>query len=396
MNILVIHETEYIDKVIFEYQIIPEILASRGHHVYVIDFPTNWSKQKSPSLFSPQTRYDNVSRANKSRGVTLFRPFFVRLPAISRMSAFISYFFLIDKVIREQQIERIILYAAPTNGIQTLLLARFHNIPVLFRSLDVLHQIVPSKLLRIPTLILERAVYIFADGISAITHKLVDYIVTLGAQPGRCSYLPTGADGDLFFSQPKDQELLASLGLKADDLILLFSGTMYNFSGLTRIVRGLPEHLARIPNLKLILVGHGEQAEELNKLIHDLGLQKQVLMVGLVPYSEVPKYINLADVCINPFDINEITDIIFPSKIYQYLACGKPVIATRLNGMLDIFPPDLPENGVFYFETTTQFFEIIEQVCSLKICSKSLTLQEITTKLEEQLHTMSNLNREEN
>lgn len=387
MNILVVHETEYIDKVIFEYQIITEILASRGHNVYVIDYPTNWSKQESSSLFSRSTRYDNVSRAKKSRGITLYRPFFVRLPIISRLSAFLYYFVLIERVIQKHKIERIILYAAPTNGLQTLIIAKIHRIPVLFRSLDVLHQIVPNKLLRVPTIILERIVYTFADNVAAITHKLVDYTIRLGAKTEKCVYIPTGADGDLFFNQPKDKQLLANIGFTPDDLVLLFSGTLYNFSGLTKIVRAFPEYLSRIPTLKLLIVGHGEQFDELVHLIADLGLEKNVHLTGLVQYGEVPGYINLADVCINPFDINQITDIIFPSKIYQYLACGKPVLATKLKGMLDIFPPDCPEDGVFYFETVDHFFNIIEQVCSLQIDPKSPTLQEITTRIEELLQT---------
>jgi len=389
MHILVVHETEYIDKAIFEYQIIPEILASRGHAVYVIDFPTNWSGSLNSSMVSWSAMYSDVSRANKSKGITLFRPTFVRLPVLSRISAFISYFFLIERVIRKHKIDRIILYAAPTNGIQTLLIAKKHRIPVLFRSLDVLHQIVPHKLLRVPTILLEKLVYSFSDHILAITPKLVDYTIKNGAKPQNCSYLPTGADGDMFTYQPKDEHLLATLGLEKDDLILLFSGTFYNFSGLTRIIRAMPLYLTKFPRLKLLLVGQGEQVGELKYLISELGLGKQVILAGFVNYSEVPKYINLADVCINPFDVNEITDIIFPSKVYQYLACGKPVIATKLKGMLDIFPLALQkEHGVYYFSTADEFFDLVGQVKNIKVKSSSLTLQEITTRLEQVLESI--------
>ena len=93
MNILVVHETEYIDKVIYEYQIISEILSTRGHNVYVIDFPTNWSKSEQNNWISEETIYSNVSRANKSNGITLIRPAFIRIPVISRITAFFSYFF---------------------------------------------------------------------------------------------------------------------------------------------------------------------------------------------------------------------------------------------------------------------------------------------------------------
>jgi glycosyltransferase involved in cell wall biosynthesis len=339
-------------------------------------------------LISWSAVYHDVSRANKSSGITLLRPAFIRIPVFSRVSAFVSYFFLIEQAIRKYKIDHIILFAAPTNGMQTILMAKKYRIPVLFRSLDVLHQIVPHKLLEFPTTVLERFVYTFVDRISAITPKLVEYTVKRGAKPENCSYLPTGADADIFFHQPKDKQLLARLGLGENNLILLFSGTLYNFSGLTKIIRAIPRYLSELPDLKLLLVGRGEQSDELIRLIGELGLEKHVIMTGFVDYREVPKYINLADICINPFDVNEITNIIFPSKVYQYLACEKPVIATKLTGMLDIFPLDKQNHGVYYFDTDADFFDIVCRIKNVKVKSSSPTLQEITTCLEQELKSM--------
>ena len=388
MNILVVHETEYIDKVIYEYQIIPEILSARGHNVYVIDFPTNWSKSKKNRLISEASQYSNIRRANKSKGITLFRPAFVQIPIISRISAFFSYFFLIDKTIRENKISHIVLFSVPTNGLQTILLAKSRHIPVLYRSLDVSHQIVPNKFLKLPTLLLEKFVYKYSDKISAITHKLIDYMVTNGANPEKCSFLPTGADTDIFYYQPKDKQLLAQHGLSKDDQILLFSGTLYHFSGLKEIIQAIPSKLQAMPNLKFLIVGGGEQYEELIHLVDKLGLRSQVILTGFVDYAEVPTYINIADICINPFVINDVTDIIFPSKIYQYLACEKPVIATKLRGMLDIFPPGDLGSGVYYFNSTDDFFEVVSRIKRIRVKSSSPSLHEITTIIEQELHSM--------
>ena len=60
----------------------------------------------------------------------------------------------------------------------------------------------------------------------------------------------------------------------------------------------------------------------------------------------MPEFINLADLCINPFQINEATKDIIPGKIYQYLACAKPVLATPLQGMKELLPDE--NYGVFY------------------------------------------------
>lgn len=389
MNILIVHETEYVDKVIYEYQIISEILSTRGHNVYVIDFPTNWSKTGQNNWISKEASYPNVSRANKSNSITLIRPAFIRIPVISRITAYFSYFFLIAKTIRENKISHIILFSVPTNGFQTIVLAKRRKIPVLYRSLDVSHQIVPNPLLRFPTMMLEKFVYKYSDKISAITHKLIEYVIRNGAKPENCSFLPTGADADIFYYRPKDRQLLEKYGLSEKDLILLFSGTLYHFSGLKEIICAIPSRLSEIPNLKLLLVGGGEQYEELKQLVSELGLQDRVILTGFVDYREVPLHINVADICINPFVINDITNVIFPSKVYQYLACEKPVLATKLSGMLDIFPPDdQGRGGVYYFDTLDEFFDQAHRINRARVKSSSPSLQEITIAIELELHFM--------
>ena len=388
MNILVVHETEYIDKVIYEYQIIPEILSARGHNVFVIDFPTNWSKAGQNNWISEGVSYPSVSRAYKSNSITLIRPAFIKIPVISRITAFFSYFFLIEKTIRDKGISHIVLFSVPTNGLQTIVLAKRRHIPVLYRSLDVSHQIVPHPLLRLPTIALERFVYKYSDKISAITHKLVEYVIRNGAKPENCSFLPTGADADIFYYQPKDKQLLDKHGLSENDLILLFSGTLYNFSGLKEIICAIPSKLSELPNLKLLLVGGGEQYVGLEQVVSELGLQDRVILTGFVDYREVPIYINIADICINPFVINDITNIIFPSKVYQYLACEKPVIATKLRGMLDIFPPNGQDRGIYYFDTLDEFFNLVRRINTGRVKSSSPSLQEITTAIEQELYSM--------
>ncbi|HEX2979657.1 MAG TPA: glycosyltransferase [Anaerolineaceae bacterium] len=385
MNLLVIHETEYINKMIFEYQIIPEILATRGHNVVVIDYPSNWGKEKRVGLWSKPMRVENVSRAHKGNGITLIRPGYVRYPVISRLSAFFNYYSLIESVIREYKIDKILLYSVPTNGIQTIRLARKYHIPVIFRALDVLHEIIPSKLLRLPTLWAESYIYRHVEKISATTPKLVDYVARFGARREKCSYLPTGADSDLFFYKPKDPALMARWGFAPTDIVLLFAGTLYAFSGLDRIIREMPNHIKNNPNIKLLIVGSGEQSTELHRLVNTLGMTQRVVFTGFIEYPELPHYINLADICINPFERNAITTPIFPGKVVQYLACEKPVLSTRLIGMLDRFPDIGGSNNIYYYKDTEEFYNLIPQIRLDRFSNPTMSIKDITQLLETQL-----------
>jgi len=391
MNILVVHETEYIEKVVFEYQIIPELWSSWGHNVYVIDFPTKLDKKSFFDLGSLRTKIiGNIRRSNKKKGITLIRPGFIKLPVISRLTAFFTHFFAIRRALIDYRIDVIFLYSVPTNGLQTVFWARRYKIPIHFRLLDVLHCLVLYKILSRPTFFMEKVVYKRVNELTAITPRLMKYAVKMGAGKKTATYLPSGSDSDLFYPQQKDKKLLKKFGIENDDRILLFAGTLYSFSGLDRVIDYLGRHKKEYSNLKLLILGHGEQSGALQKLVKKYSLSGQVFLTGFIEYGVLPKYINLSDICINPFEINDITDIIFPGKIYQYLACGKPVIATKLAGLVDLFPANKKQNNIFYYNANKieKFFKLIGHIKITKIQDPNLSLQEIAKVLANRLEKM--------
>lgn len=386
MNILFVHEVGYEDKVVYEYQIVPELLSSWGNNVYVIDYPDKWKKKNFFDFGSLRSScQSNIKKAGKEKGITLYHPGFIKIPGVSRITAFFSYFFLIRKVILENKIEKIILYSVPTNGLQTLWWAKYYRIPVSCRLLDVMHEMVPNKLLSPITYLLEKIIYRSADEILALTEKMRRYAVNMGGRNKACRFVPTGADADLFYFQNKDERLMKEFGLTKNDRILLFLGTLFNFSGLDKIIAEMPKYLTKMPKLKLLIVGSGEQFEKLSLMVKELKLEKSVLLPGFQDYRLVPKIINLADICLCPFEINKVTDKIFPSKIYQYLACGKPVIASRLEGCLEIFPDTGGRNSIYYFSSVTNFFELVKRIKNKKVDSDNFSLQDLAGVMSKQI-----------
>lgn len=389
MNILVVHETEYLDrgKMVFEYQAIPEIWASRGHHVVVIDYPSHWKRKHFFGFgFAKPALIKGVRKSAKEKGVTLIRPGFIKIPLLDRLTASFSYFFLIPKVIKQYKIDRIFLYSVPTNGLQTVFWAKRYKIPVHFRLLDVLHRLVPNKLLIWPTYLLERMVYPRADELTAITPRLAKYAISMGSNRDTTLYLPSASDNAFFSPTPRDKRLAEKFLIAKNNRVLLFAGSLYRFSGLDKIIDYWGKHKSD-KNLKLIVCGDGEQRELLERMIKKYGLGKQVFLTGFIKYNELSRYINLADICINPFEINEITKIIFPGKIYQYMACGKPTIATRLKGVLDIFPDMDGKNGIYYFnlDHPKEFFDLALKIKRKKIADPNPSLNDIAVSLEERL-----------
>ena len=83
------------------------------------------------------------------------------------------------------------------------------------------------------------------------------------------------------------------------------------------------------PEWSIVLVGP-EDNEFLDSSLHKL---PNVIFTGSKEISDLPAYINSFDVCINPQLLNEVTIGNYPRKIDEYLALGKPVVATKTDAM---------------------------------------------------------------
>ena len=346
MNILFIHEVDWMDKVVFEIHNLSEIL-SKNHNVFAIDYEEKWRKDSFFDMGTLKTReFKHVSRAYDGADVTVRRPGMIKLSLLSRLSAFFTHYHEIKKTVKEEKIDAIVLYSAPTNGLQTLHIAKKYNIPVIFRSIDILNQLVPQWFLRAPTYLLEKEIYKNVDKILAITPKLSDYVIKGGADKKKVKLLFTGVDTNKFNPYGETTALREKLDINRDDKVIVFIGTLFDFSGVDQYVVQFPKVIKAIPEAKLVIVGRGVLIEKLKKLVDKMELNDNVILTGYQPYETMPQYINIADICINPFRINDTTRDIMPGKILQYLACAKPVLATPLPGMKAIIPNE--DYGVIY------------------------------------------------
>jgi glycosyltransferase involved in cell wall biosynthesis len=111
----------------------------------------------------------------------------------------------------------------------------------------------------------------------------------------------------------------------------------------------LDENIIRIlaeahPEWNIVLVGPEDEHFK-NSSLHKM---PNVHFIGRRPLESLPHYVNCFDVCINPQLVNQLTIGNYPLKVDEYLAMGKPVVATRTETM-DLFADytylaDTPEN----------------------------------------------------
>ncbi len=154
-----------------------------------------------------------------------------------------------------------------------------------------------------------------------------------GLKPDHFLVVSNGANPDIFY--PMDQkECRKRLGLDAGKTYLIFIGSLKKWHGLQQIILALPELAKKFPNIHLMVVGDGEQRSALEKIVGENHLDEYVTFFGEKAFEEVPHYVNAADICLGSF-----TDKpgISPLKIYDYMACAKPIVSNAVGGMEMLF-----------------------------------------------------------
>jgi len=152
--------------------------------------------------------------------------------------------------------------------------------------------------------------------------------------------IPQGVDSTIMKPLPKDLELQNNLHIHPYDRVVMYLGSIHSISGLPTILNYVPKIIKKIPNFKLLIVGGGAHLKNLKNISKKLGIENFIIFTDYVSYLEVPRYCSLAELCINPFEITDMTKKLSPAKIFDLLACGKPILATPLDGLLYDFPKE--------------------------------------------------------
>ncbi len=183
----------------------------------------------------------------------------------------------------------------------------------------------------------EKLNYRYCDRIVSVTDKLKDELVNLYTVPkDKIFVINNGANTDLF--KPMDQEKVKSeLGLEKSKSYVCFVGHLAAWQGVEFLIYASPLILEKCPDVRFLVVGDGAVKNKLLEITSKLGLSDKFIFTGRVPYESVPLYINAADVCVAPFIKGRNSKIgLSALKTYEYLACGKPIVASSIPGVKDL------------------------------------------------------------
>ena len=311
MNILVVPTTDWTrHPVPNRLNFIFDILA-KDHNVYVLHFPLGKFKDNSPR----DTKCTLIDSGVKS----------VDDPSLFYLLSGPLHLHDIRKIVREREID-VILSA----NILPSFSANFSGAPVVFDYLDHLEE---SASVYYPDSIIGNFV---KKGVSTITrynlrhtksvitvtNELKEYLEGIGVS--KIVVIPNGVDTDLLVPVPVDKAK-SDLALQGKTIIG-YLGSLEYWVDLETVVKALP-HL----DVTLLIIGPGlftDYATHIKSLAEELDVADRVIFTGAIPYKEINQYISAMDIGLNPLKMMKKNEYTVGGKVFNYLACGRPVLSS--------------------------------------------------------------------
>ena len=358
MKILVVQESDWIERGPHQSHHLMERLTQNGDEVRVIDYEINWKKNIDKGLFFKREIFSHIHKAVESGDVTVIRPSFIRMPMFCYFSMYLTHYMEIRRQIDSFKPDVIIGFGLVNANI-AIKLGHQHNIPFIYYIIDQLHLLVPEKRLQALAETVEKSNYMHSDEIISINEGLREYTISLGAEQAKTKVIRAGVDLGRFFGVD-GSTIRKTYGITDEDVVLFFMGWLYSFSGLDEVALELIK--SSESHIKLFILGKGELLGKL-KEIKKNDSKNSLIIEDWKPYSEVPKYLAAGDICLLPAKQSEIMKNIVPIKMYEYMAAGKVVFSTDLPGIRKEFGIG---HGVMYVNNAKEIIDLARKMMKEK------------------------------
>lgn len=173
-----------------------------------------------------------------------------------------------------------------------------------------------------------------ADIIRVVTPNIRDYLIANHIIPQKIHVICNGAN--IFLFRPTEdigfaKSMRNNYNIQQFEKIILFVGNFAQWQGIEYLIEAAPFVIEIYPEVRFILVGGGQLKDSLVEMVEKMAISNYFIFTGPIYYKDVPKYINFSHICVAPFTKERNNKIgLSPLKIYEYAACGKPIVSSKI------------------------------------------------------------------
>ncbi len=313
---------------IFIYQRVAHFARRPGNVMQVVApvpyFPSwlRWSRWHA---------FSRIPRREQIGSLTVYHPRYPLLPKIAMplhgLLMFLGSVLLVLRLKKRGGFDCIDAHYVYPDGFAAVLLGKLLRVPVIVSARGTDINLFPSFRLIRPMI---RWTLRRAAGVVAVSTALKDVMVSLGLSTDRIRVIGNGVDVQRF--QPMDRrEARRRLGLPEEGPVIVSVGGLLPHKGHQFLIAAVAMAAGRFPGLKLYVVGDGAFRLKLEALVREAGMPERVFLVGSRPNEELKLWYSAADVsCLASSREG------WPNVLLESLACGTPVVATRVGGVPEI------------------------------------------------------------
>jgi glycosyltransferase involved in cell wall biosynthesis len=249
----------------------------------------------------------------------------------------LSFNLISSLILFAKLIERVdFLYVRQMNSFLPMLIAKLFRIPTFFEIPNDPYLAYQSsgKIRRFLEKTIDRYSMVLSDKIVILSEWSKRRLNQIGRIAlSKLVVLPSGTDTELFRPLEKE-ECCQKIGIDSSFLYIGFVGSFFIHQGVDTLIDAAPSTLAKFPNTRFLIVGNGPMMNTWKNKINQKRLQEVFIFTGHVPYKKVPDYIGAMDICVAPH--KKGSNQASPVKIFDYMACGRPVVASDIEVVREI------------------------------------------------------------
>lgn len=298
-----------------------------------------------------------IPRKEQMGKLTIYHPRYPLLPGVSMplhgLLVFLGTWLLVRRLQKEFRFDCIDSHFVYPDGFAAVLLGKLLRIPVVVSARGTDINLYPTFKLIQPMI---RWTIKNSTGVIAVSASLRNVMLKLGAVSERTQVIGNGIDLTRFHPI-EPSKARAHLGLLAAGRVVVSVGALIPRKGYHFLIPALASISKKFPTAHLYILGEGEYRSELEALIRKCGMQSQVTLVGKVPNEELHFWFSAAYLSCLASSREGWANV-----IQESLACGTPVLATRVWGAPEVITST--ELGLLVEQTIPEIARGLEEALS--------------------------------